>query len=321
MRVRTVVVGLIMLMGLHVVYIEARRAPPFDNRWTFPRGFEERNEALEGEGFVHIRQCVGPDILRQFNDHVGKTDVDYHAMAAVLLGVRQCLYHQLGWRAVMTKYSVSNQDNRIDASFLHTDVKNLSRTNTPIPCYTVLLYGDGGRMQLIPSTHRRAHESLICAAIDLTRIMTIEVAPGDLMIINTSLIHRGLFWDVERDRRLMQIFEVYPNQATFDRFAPMVSTTHASESSRLRMLRAIHRKASLRPGVNAVTNMLMYINYRLGYQPQLNTTVPAEYDPMFASNEPRRRLQDLNDTTMNVYVPLIDACPLVKPGLRVCERP
>jgi hypothetical protein len=232
--------------------------------------------------------------------------------------VKDYLHEHFGWEAIMTKYRVSNQENKIDASFLHNDVKNVSRTNTPIPCHTVLLYGDKGRLQLIPKSHHKTHGSIIHAANDLRNTITLDIEPGDLLVFNASLMHRGVFFNTGDNRRLIQFFEVYPNKETFDKFATMVDTSYVNKSSVLRALQNVNRATATQPAINEITNILMYFNYRLGNQPQLNK-VPDKYDTMFASNETKKRLESMDDKTMNIYVPLTDACPEISKKVRKCE--
>lgn len=312
-----VLVILFALIILHLIWIEMRRNPRFDNTWMYPEGFEGINTQLYEDGFILIRQCLKRDTLQKFKDNVGKTEVNYRGMVPVLHDMKSCLNELLGWEPVMTKYRVSNQENKIDASFLHNDLKNVSRTNTPIPCHTVLLYGDKGRMQIIPKSHHGTHESIIHAIHDLSNTITIDIEPGDLLVFNASIMHRGIFFDTEDNRRLMQIFEVYPNKETFDKFATMVDTSYVNKSPVLKTLQEVNKRTSTLPIINDMTNILMYFNYRLGNQPQLNK-VPDKYTPVFASNETKRRLKNIEDSTMNIYVPMADACPEINKNIRKC---
>ena len=172
-------------------------------------------------------------------------------------------------------------------------------------------------MQLIPTSHHKTHGSVIHAAHDLNNVITVDIEPGDLLLFNASLMHRGIFFNTEDNRRLIQFFEVYPNKETFDKFATMVDTSYVNKSPVLKTLQNVNRATSTQPAINEMTNILMYFNYRLGNQPQLNK-VPDKYDPMFASNETKRRLESMNDTTMNIYVPMTDACPEINKNIRKC---
>ena len=312
-----ILIILLTILILHLSWIELRRKRGFDNTWAYPEGFGDINTQLHEDGFVIIRRCIKRDTIQKFNDNVGKTEVNYKGMYPVVQDVKACLHEILGWEPVMTKYRVSNQDNKIDASFLHNDLKNVSRTNTTIPCHTVLLYGDRGRLQLIPRSHHKTHESIIHAVYDLKNTITVDIEPGDLLVFNASLIHRGVFFNTEDNRRLMQIFEVYPNNETFNKFARMVDTSYVNKSPVLRALQEVNKKTATHPIINEVTNIIMYFNYRLGNQPQLNK-VPDKYDPQFASNETKRRLENITDKTMNIYVPVVDACPEINKKIRKC---
>ena len=266
-----------------MIWVYMRQKPAFDNSWSYPRGFEEINEQLNTEGYVIIRGCVKEETINKFRENVTKTEVNYKDMSPVVYDMKNCLRENFGWEPVMTKYRVSNHENKIDASFLHNDVKNVSMTNTPIPCHTVLLYADKGRLQLIPKSHKKTHISLIHATYDLSNLITVDIEPGDFLVFNASLIHRGKFFNTENHRRLMQIFEVYPDQETFQKFATKVDTSYVNKSSTLKKLQNINRQTSTQPMINEITNIVMYYNYIIGNQPQLNK-IPDSYNPQFASN-------------------------------------
>ena len=308
---------LFIILLLQMIWVNVRQEKSFDNTWTHPKGFEEINEKLNTQGYVIIRGCVKQETVNTFRNNVTKTEVNYKNMSPVVYDVKNCLRENFGWEPIMTKYRVSNHENKIDASFLHNDVKNISRTNTPIPCHTVLLYADKGRLQLIPKSHRKTHISLIHATYDISNLITVDIEPGDLLVFNASLMHRGIFFNTEDHRRLMQIFEVYPNQETFKKFGTMVDTSYVNKSNTLKTLQNVNRQTSTQPMINEITNIIMYYNYRLGNQPQFNK-IPDSYRSQFASNETKPRLMSLDDTTMNLYVSMTDACPEINKDIRKC---
>ena len=141
-----VLIILFSILIVHLLWIALRKKPAFDNSWEYPEGYEGINEELHQNGFKVIRGCVRPETIEQFRKHVGKKDVNYKGITPVVYDVKDYLHEHFGWEAKMTKYRVSNQENKIDASFLHNDRKNVSRTNTPVPCHTVLHYVDKGRL-------------------------------------------------------------------------------------------------------------------------------------------------------------------------------
>lgn len=306
-----------IILLLQMIWVNMVQEPAFDNSWTHPKGFEEINDKLKSEGYMIIRGCVEPSTINTFRSNVTKTEVNYKNMSPVVYDVKNCLRENFGWEPIMSKYRVSNHENKIDASFLHNDLKNLSRTNISIPSYTILLYADKGRLQLIPKSHDKTHISLIHATYDLSNLITVDIEPGDLLVFNSCMIHRGIFFNTEDHRRLMQIFEVYPNQETFDKFAVKVDTNYVTKSNTLQTLQDVNRQTSTRPMINEITNVIMYYNYRLGNQPQFNK-VPDTYKSQFASNETKPRLESLDDKTMNLYVTMTDACPEINKDIRKC---
>ena len=61
---------------------------------------------------------------------------------------------------VYVKARISNNNNSIDASVLHSDVYNFT-CETEIPIYTALCYFDKAQLELIPGSHLKPRESFI----------------------------------------------------------------------------------------------------------------------------------------------------------------
>lgn len=270
-----------------------------------------------------LKGVVRENTITEFNNNVHQDSVNYNKINNVILDINEILKEQLGWGSpVVTKYRVSNTTNKFDASFFHTDVKNVSNTRLNIPIYTVLLYGDRSSMQLIPNSHINSKTSVIESLFDLTKVKTIDINPGDLLIFHSSITHRGLFKSTPgKDRRLLQMFEVYPDVETWKHYGKMVDTSLVNDKDKVLKLAGDVNMNIISNNLllNEINSFFMYLMYRSGYQPFLNK-VPDKYNSYYATNETKRRLKSLDDSTINLYVPVNDLCPMVNNNLRKCLK-
>ena len=307
---------ILLLFNMLYTYIQHRKTINYD--WQFNKEMNKKNNILKKEGYIHFKNVLNKNTVEFFNNNVGRNDVNYKSMDEVIKEVKKILYDNLDWESIMTKYRVSNTHNKSDASYLHNDIRNVVlQQNISIPSYTVLMYGDKSQLQLIPKSHLNVHNSFIFSTYDLINLKTIDVNPGDIIIFNSAIIHRGLFTKNTNNRRLLQIFEVFPTKELFDKYSVMIDTSLYKSSSTFKYLQNLHLKNASGRVYNIFTNIIMYYIYRLGYQPHF-TKVPYRYKPLFVSSEPKPRLKSNDDNRMNIYVPIINPCPKINTYVRKC---
>ena len=112
------------------------------------------------------------------------------------------------------KFRYSNNNNSTDASTFHSDIYDFTN-NEIMPIYTCLCYFDKTQMIVIPGSHKKQfHKDNSCiSSYHNKRIITIE--PGDIMIFHANLYHRGTNFNKQVNRRLLQVFEIFPDDETF----------------------------------------------------------------------------------------------------------
>ena len=113
---------------------------------------------------------------------------------------------------VYVKARLSNNNNSIDASVIHSDVYNFT-CEKEIPIYTALCYFDKAQLELIPGSHLKPRESFI--ELNNKRII-LDLDPGDIVLFNSSIMHRGVNFTKEGDRRVLQVFEIFPTQEIYN---------------------------------------------------------------------------------------------------------
>ena len=128
---------------------------------------------------------------------------------------------------VYVKARLSNNNNSIDASVLHSDVYNFT-SEKEIPIYTALCYFDNAQLELIPGSHLKPSESFI--ELNNKRII-LDLEPGDIVVFNAAIMHRGVNFTKEGDRRILQVFEIFPTQEIYNENVGKLLTVDTSNSN------------------------------------------------------------------------------------------
>lgn len=112
------------------------------------------------------------------------------------------------------KFRYSNNNNSTDASTFHSDIYNF--TNDEImPIYTCLCYFDKTQMELIPGSHTKQFHSQNSCISSYNKKHLVNIEPGDILIFNANIYHRGTNFNTKGNRRLLQVFEVFPDDETY----------------------------------------------------------------------------------------------------------
>lgn len=175
--------------------------------------------ALQGYEIEQARGCIQGDML------------DYVAMKAfieqtMLPTVNATLHSNI----VYSKFRVSNNNNSVDAGAFHRDTMPVREGQSLIPVYTCLSYLDTTVMELIPGTHTNTHMSYAEALVTYPKSIRITLNPGDILIFNSSLIHRGVFTERLPQRRLIQVFNCFLNYEDFRLYSTKVMDVKGDET-------------------------------------------------------------------------------------------
>ena len=170
------------------------------------------NEFLENEGYVVIKNAISDKnisfAIASFKDN---GDVNYQIINYYVKHVLGVVNDHLEWDSEYIKYRLSDNNNSVDAASFHRDI--ISRKGAPVPpFYTCLSYLDFAAVEVIPRSHLRLFNSYLTSLNWWKRIKRIELSPGDILIIRSSLVHRGIFSKTQCSRKLLQIFEVFPTK-------------------------------------------------------------------------------------------------------------
>lgn len=159
------------------------------------------------------------------------------------------------------KFRYSNNNNSTDASTFHSDIYDYTN-NEVMPIYTCLCYFDKTQMEVIPGSHKRQfHTDNSCiSSYNKKRLLTIE--PGDIVVFHANMYHRGTNFNKQGNRRLLQVFEVFPDDKTFssnyDKFLTVITANTST-------LEAINNLSYLTAKIPFLIDNICFPHYVLVY--------------------------------------------------------
>ena len=187
---------------------------------------------LHADGYVLLKNAMSQDDVQYaLSCDLGDGKVDYVKMRRFIetkffAGIRRNLDAITDPHYV--KFRFSNNNNAKDAALIHGDIYN--HTNLPvIPIFTCLCYFDDAQMELIPKSHILNTTASSSQAFD--RRIQLVLGRGDALVFHSNIQHRGVNYNAAENRRLLQVFDVFPDAATYARHAPklvIVKTYYAT---------------------------------------------------------------------------------------------
>jgi hypothetical protein len=170
-------------------------------------------EQLQNNGFLLFRNVLRREDIN-FGYSCFSTDgkINYKKMKKYIEDVMlQVVNNNLGWQTDYVKFRVSDNNNSSDASTFHRDI--IAQKNKLIPSYTCLSYLDTTVMEIIPGSHKNLFIPLSDIISTYGKRMRIQMNPGDILIFQSTMLHRGIFFqNNQKNRKLIQVFEVFPSK-------------------------------------------------------------------------------------------------------------
>jgi hypothetical protein len=111
------------------------------------------------------------------------------------------------------KFRYSDKKNSTDASLIHSDIYNFNDKIEHVPLYTCLCYLDDSQMELVPGSHKKTNLSWLES---YNKKIQVDLKRGDILIFYSGLHHHGINYHDNPNRRLLQVFDVFPNKQVFD---------------------------------------------------------------------------------------------------------
>lgn len=238
--------------------------------------------------FINDSNQVNPMLAKRFVDRVILRRVNDAGEGA--------------WQCQYVKFRVSVKSNSSDASAFHRDVFG---TNGPkgVRMYTALCYLDPARMQFVRGSHHMERMPLAQALRKYTDVETLDMHPGDVLIFDNSLLHRGVFTSTgSTRRRLVQVFDVARTPSEFHEH--MSRTTHVPAAGDFKLKGYIAQTYSKSKVLSAFPGFIGYLNAATGYGPAHDDVLGSR---IYSSEgqSPRTELTDAFGQD-NTYVLVVD---------------
>jgi hypothetical protein len=222
--------------------------------------YSNRNK-LDIHGFIILRNAmIDTEINRGKNAISPSNTVDYANMKIFIDNtLLDKVKIALDWNPVYVKFRVSNNNNSSDAGSFHRDVNCIDVKKKFIPIYTCLTYFDTTVMELIPFTHKTPVDTLYNAHKFFDSIK-LTIVPGDVLIFSSTILHRGIFNQNDKNRRLVQVFDVFPTASEYNIYAPKILHAQGDEkySDIMIQLNKYYVTAS-------ILNIIGFLNALTGY--------------------------------------------------------
>jgi hypothetical protein len=199
------------------------------------------------------------------------------------------------------RFRYSDKTNATDAATFHGDIYNHSKLEI-VPIYTALCYFDDAQLEVIPGSHRMNKE---WSLVSYQKRKVLHVQRGDILLFHANLHHRGINYQKTEHRRLLQVFDVFPYQQTYQEHTPHLAVVQSSNSTIMKhIVTPLLVELSKFPGIVEVINFVHYffVNNDLQYKMSLMDLDPWTKEGKYISYEPIRRIDHLGTEDINVIV-------------------
>jgi len=160
------------------------------------------------------------------------------------------------------KFRISNNNNSTDAGMFHRDIHNYSNTETT-RIFSILSYLDGGYMELVPGSNNFKNMSVPQAISFYKRRKMLYLNPGDVLIFDATIIHRGIFYKKQENRRLIQLFGCVFNE-DFDYYMKTIVHVPCRDQCNGTMSENI-MKLNKNKILSYFVSPIVYLNTAIGY--------------------------------------------------------
>jgi hypothetical protein len=182
---------------------------------------------LNKDGYIIIKKGITDfdQVLNSINgDIINYTDIKDFIDNTFLLTIQKNLFDITD--PIYIKFRFSNNNNSIDASVFHKDDYNHTDLDV-VPLYTSLCYFDNAELELIPGSHIKGELGLI----DLyknRKVLFLE--KGDIVVFHSNIYHKGLNFTKGKDRRVLQVFGIFPNKPIYNELKNKIKIVNTSNN-------------------------------------------------------------------------------------------
>ena len=175
------------------------------------------------DGYVILRNFIEPDVVKAMYKNMKDKEVNYTKMKTIIDNILHTKINPtMDWDANYVKFRISDNNNSADSSAFHRDVFSQTYKNEVLPCFTCVMYLDKTIMEIIPGTHKTSFIPYSEMWNTHSKIQQVTLEPGDVLIFYSTLMHRGIFTEGLKHRRVIQIFEMFSNREDFQKYGDKI---------------------------------------------------------------------------------------------------
>lgn len=190
-----------------------------------------KKSAIKADGYILLRNVLSEDDI---NYGLSCMENDNKVNYSILKDFIDTIFFPIIQENVgvitepkYVKFRFSNNNNSTDASTFHGDIYN--HTNTELlPIYTCLCYFDDAQLEVIPGSHKYNNSGRSIDSFNKRKVLDIQ--RGDILVFHSNMHHRGVNYNKTGERRLLQVFEVFPDKKTYNEYAPNLVIVESSKS-------------------------------------------------------------------------------------------
>jgi hypothetical protein len=206
---------------------------------------------------------------------------------------------------IYVKFRLSNNNNSTDASTFHGDIYNHTDSEI-LPIYTCLCYFDDAQLEVIPGSNKYNNSGFSIESYNKKQVL--DIKRGDILIFHSNLHHRGINYNKTKNRRLLQVFDVFPDKPTYDEHFPKLTIIKTYDSFFMKQvinpcLYEISKNQTVTDYITMIHYILMYND--LHYKIALMDISPFEKKNKYISYEPAKRIlleEITNKEDLNVNI-------------------
>jgi len=185
-----------------------------------------------------------------------------------------------------TKFRYSNNNNSIDASIFHQDVYNNTESKS-MPIFTALVYFDKAELELIPGSHIKNNLNLINLYNNRT---VLQLEANDIVIFHSNIFHKGVNFSKGSNRRLLQVFDVFPDNETYNELFNKFKIVNTSDGT-ITKKNAIYYISQNKTTIDFFNFIMLFVVYfNLQYILVFKDLPPSQRNNSFISYQPSGHL-------------------------------
>jgi len=262
---------------------------------------------MDEEGYVLLTNVLSEHDIQVGLSCLHGDKVDYSRMKQfideIFLKRIQSNVHEITEPSYV-KFRFSNNNNSTDASTFHGDVYNHTKSEL-LPIYTCLCYFDDAQLEVIPGSHKYNNNDWSIRTYHKKKLL--HVNKGDILVFHANMHHRGVRFNQTENRRLLQVFEVFPDKRTYDEHSSKVVIVQTSNHVLIKnvvnpLMYQLSKFPSIIDTLTWFHYILMYndMNYKIG----MMDIEPWKKRDHYITYEPGRRvyMENVNYDDLNINV-------------------